>query len=59
MQTHQKPYYEQIALAKRWDKVVDFGSPMSAWSSAMFEEYDRAKKENRLPRMVNCKKSGD
>jgi hypothetical protein len=25
-----KPYFEQIELAKRWDKCVDAGSPITA-----------------------------
>lgn len=33
-----KPYWEQIMLARRWDRVVDFGSPMSAWTPEMFKE---------------------
>lgn len=59
MNTYPTPYSDQILLAKRWDKVVDFASPMTAWSGAMFKEYNDAMKENRLPNVANCKKSGD
>mgnify|MGYP003587146185 CR=1 FL=1 len=34
-----KPYNEWLALARRYDKAVDFGSPMSAWTPAMLKEY--------------------
>jgi hypothetical protein len=33
-----KPYNEQLALARRWDKAVDFGSPMSAWTPDMLRD---------------------
>ena len=32
-----KPYYEHINLANRWQKTVDYGSVVSAWSPIMFE----------------------
>ena len=34
-----KPYNEWLAIARRFDKVVDFGSPMSAWSVNMLEAH--------------------
>ena len=37
MQT--KPYNEWLAIARRFDKVVDFGSPMSAWSIDMLKAH--------------------
>ncbi len=48
-----------MSHACRWDACVDFGSPMSAWSSVMFAEWDAAKAENRRPLMANVRKSGD
>lgn len=36
-----KPYNEQLALARRWDKCVDFGSPISSWTLEMLQEYRR------------------
>ncbi|NIJ81203.1 hypothetical protein FHT10_002360 [Xanthomonas arboricola] len=45
--------------ARRWGACVDFGSPMSAWSTAMFAEWNAAKAENRRPLMSNVRKSGD
>ena len=32
-----KPYNDWLAIARRFDKVVDFGSPMSAWSADMLK----------------------
>ena len=40
MQT--KPYNEWIAIARRFDKAVDFGSPMSAWSANMLKAHKLA-----------------
>lgn len=37
MQT--KPYNEWLAIARRFDKVVDFGSPISAWSGDMLKAH--------------------
>ena len=37
MQT--KPYNEWLAIARRYDAVVDFGSPMTAWSVNMLKAY--------------------
>ena len=37
MQT--KPYNEWLAIARRFDKAVDFGSPMSAWSVNMLKAH--------------------
>lgn len=34
-----KPYNEWLAIARRFDKVVDFGSPMSAWSGNMLKAH--------------------
>jgi hypothetical protein len=36
-----KPYHLSVALARRWAKVVDFASPMSAWTADMFGILDR------------------
>lgn len=33
-----KTYHEQLALAQRFDRVVDFGSPMSAWTPTMLAQ---------------------
>jgi len=32
-----KTYNEQLATARRWDKSVDFSSPMTAWTQEMFD----------------------
>jgi hypothetical protein len=36
-----KPYNDQLEIARRWDACVDFGSPMSSWTPAMWETYRR------------------
>lgn len=33
-----KPYMEQILLAQRWDKAIDYGSPISAWTPQMLKD---------------------
>lgn len=43
-----KPYNEWLALARRYDKVVDYGSPMSAWTPAMLKAR-REQEEQKLP----------
>lgn len=30
-----KPYNTWLAIARRFDRAVDFGSPISAWTPAM------------------------
>lgn len=40
-----RPYNEQLAIARRWDKAVDFASPMSAWTPEMLAEYPSKKQE--------------
>lgn len=43
-----KTYNEWLVTARRWDKAVDFGSPMSAWTQQMLAEKvaeDKAKGE--------------
>lgn len=40
MQT--KPYNEWLAIARRYDKSVDFGSPMTAWSANMLKAHKLA-----------------
>lgn len=52
-----EPYAEQLARARRWDKAVDFGSPMTAWTPEMFREYRAAQIEKRQPSMANCKRT--
>lgn len=37
-----KPYNEWLAIARRFDKAVDFGSPMSAWSVNMLKAHSLA-----------------
>lgn len=37
MQT--KPYNDWLAIARRFDAAVDFGSPMSAWSVNMLKAH--------------------
>ena len=37
MQT--KPYNEWIAIARRFDAAVNFGSPMTAWSVNMLKAH--------------------
>lgn len=32
-------YMDQILLAQRWDRCVDFGSPMSTWSAEMLATF--------------------
>jgi len=34
-----KPYNEWLAIARRFDSAVDFGSPMTAWSFNMLKAY--------------------
>lgn len=34
-----KPYNEWLAIACRFDKSIDFGSPMSAWSVNMLKAH--------------------
>ena len=31
------PAFERFARDQRWNRAVDFGSPMSAWSTVMLE----------------------
>lgn len=50
-----KPYNDWLAIAKRWDKTVNFGSPISSWTLAMLQEYRIATEENRPPNINNCK----
>lgn len=40
-----KPYNEQLIIARRWDKCVDYASPMSAWTLEMILNYDNYKRE--------------
>ena len=37
MQT--KPYNEWLVIARRFDKSVNFGSPMTAWSANMLKAH--------------------
>jgi hypothetical protein len=37
MQT--KPYNEWLAIARRFDKSVNFGSPITAWSADMLKAH--------------------
>lgn len=37
MQT--KPYNEWLVIARRYDAVVNFGSPMTAWSVDMLKAH--------------------
>lgn len=32
-----KPYIEWLNLAKRYDKIVDYGSPMTSWTKEMLQ----------------------
>lgn len=34
-----KPYNEWLAIARRFDKSVNFGSPMTAWSANMLKAH--------------------
>ena len=34
-----KPYNKWLAIARRYDKSVDFGSPMTAWSVNMLKAH--------------------
>lgn len=34
-----KPYNDWLATARRFDKAVDFGSPMTAWSVNMLKAH--------------------
>lgn len=45
-----------MAQSARWDRCVDFGSPMSAWTAAMRAEYKAAQSEGRRPSMANIPK---
>jgi len=31
-------YLQSITIAKRWQKVVDFGSPVTAWTPEMLAQ---------------------
>lgn len=42
-------------LARRWAACVDFGSVVSAWTPAMFEESAAARREGRQPDMANVR----
>lgn len=37
-----KPYTEWINLAKRYDKIVDYSSPMTSWTKEMFQALNNA-----------------
>jgi len=37
-----KDYSYWLSLAKRYDKIVDYGSPMTAWTAEMFKALNRA-----------------
>lgn len=37
-----KPYNDWLVIARRFDKVVDFGSPVSAWSGNMLKAHKLA-----------------
>lgn len=43
-----KPHFESVLLAKRWLAVVNFGSPMTAWSAEMLEAYRLANGDKTL-----------
>ena len=32
-------YSDVLLLAQRWDKAVDFGSPMTAWTQEMLAQH--------------------
>lgn len=34
------PYSFWLEQARRWDKCVDFGSPLSAWDAVLWAVYD-------------------
>ena len=34
-----KPYNDWLAIARRYDKSVNFGSPMTAWSANMLKAH--------------------
>lgn len=55
MQT--KPYNEWLAIARRFDKVVDFGSPMSAWSIDMLKAHRLANGD--IPKAIEILKGMD
>jgi hypothetical protein len=42
------PYNEWLMLARRYDKAVDFGSPMSAWTPEMLKQH-REQAEKKTP----------
>lgn len=37
-----KHYNDWLAIARRYDKAVDFGSPMTAWSANMLKAHKLA-----------------
>ena len=47
------PYNEWLIQARRYDKVVDFGSPMSAWTPAMLKQY-REQQEKVASERATC-----
>lgn len=55
MQT--KPYNEWLAIARRFDKVVDFGSPMTAWSIDMLKAHRLANGD--IPKAIEILKGMD
>ena len=34
-----KPYNDWLAIARRFDAAVDFGSPITAWSASMLKAH--------------------
>jgi hypothetical protein len=40
-----KPYFEWVLLANRYNKAVDFGSPISSWTPEMLKQ-DREKRNS-------------
>ena len=37
-----KPYIEWLNLAKRYDKIVDYGSPITSWTKEMLQALNNA-----------------
>jgi hypothetical protein len=51
-------YQEQLELAQRWDKTVDYGSPISTWTSEMLINRSNQQERNKYERPSTTNKRG-
>ncbi len=47
-----RPYMEWVLLAQRWDKSVDYGSPITAWTPQMLKDYLLKDAPQKLPTLA-------